>query len=237
MATPRSQRIGIWIIAIVLTVGTLGSFLALILGNQNSSADQAKVQKASVEYQKLYAEYDAKLKVREEKVAIQAKQLSDQYYDDFNQYSSRIATFKSSDVKKLSTKDIIVGDGETLNTKSSYSAYYINWGPSGKSYDQSIDTTKKQLKSPLTASDKSQMIDGWKQGVLGMKVNGVREITIPSNMAYDATGSSDGSIPPNTPLKFIVMIIPKVEEIPQIQIPQMPQILIDYYKTQQRAQQ
>ena len=58
-----------------------------------------------------------------------------------------------------------------------------------------------------------------------MKVGGVRELTIPSDMAYGETGSGE-DIPANTPLKFVVMAIPPVEEIP------LPQILKDYYKRQ-----
>ena len=50
MSTPLSQKIGIWIIAIVLTVGTLGSFLAMVLSVQNQSIDQADQQK---QYEKM----------------------------------------------------------------------------------------------------------------------------------------------------------------------------------------
>ena len=58
-----------------------------------------------------------------------------------------------------------------------------------------------------------------------MKIGGVRELTIPSSQAYGETGSGD-KIPANTPLKFVVMAIPPVEEIPT------PQIIKDYYKRQ-----
>jgi hypothetical protein len=51
-----------------------------------------------------------------------------------------------------------------------------------------------------------------------MKIGGVREITLPSDKAYGEQGSGD-SIPPNTPLKFIVMAIPLPEQIPQPEVP------------------
>ncbi|MCX6728518.1 MAG: FKBP-type peptidyl-prolyl cis-trans isomerase [Candidatus Saccharibacteria bacterium] len=224
MATPRSQRIGIWIIAIVLTVGTFGSFLAMVLGNQNKKVDQTNLQTA-------YSDYQAKSNVYNTKVAAQAKTLSDKYYGDFKQYSSTPAVFKADGIKTLDKKDLVVGDGSEITTKTGYSAYYIGWNPKGVVFDQSID--KDALKSPLTVAADTQMIVGWKEGVLGMKVGGVRELTIPSSMAYGAAGQGE-NIPANTPLKFIVMIIPKVDEIPQVQ---MPQILIDYYKTQQAGTQ
>ena len=53
-----------------------------------------------------------------------------------------------------------------------------------------------------------------------MKVGGVRELTIPADKAYGSNGSPNQqdpakSIAPDTPLKFIIMLIPKFEEIPQ----------------------
>jgi PBP1b-binding outer membrane lipoprotein LpoB len=81
MATPKSQRIGIWIIAIVMVVGTLGSFAVMVLASKNSTTDQAHIQQLSAQYQKDYAAYQAK-------VDAQAKLLSSKYYSDFNKYST-----------------------------------------------------------------------------------------------------------------------------------------------------
>jgi FKBP-type peptidyl-prolyl cis-trans isomerase len=63
------------------------------------------------------------------------------------------------------------------------------------------------------------MIEGWNQGVLGMKIGGVRELTIPAELAYGETGS--GKIPANSPIKFVLMTIPpltaeEVAERPQL---------------------
>lgn len=203
MATPKSQRIGIWIIAVVLGLGTLGSFAAMGLSVKNTSAKQAEVQKALSEYQ---AEVDA-----------QTKELSDKYYSEFSQYSTLPTTFTASDVTELKTEDLKIGDGETLTSDSSYSAYYIGWNPKGVIFDESI--SDGALKAPLASGS---MIDGWNEGVVGMKVGGVRVLTIPSDKAYGSTGSGD-DIPANTPIKFVVMIIPKVDEI------QYPQVVLDYY--------
>jgi hypothetical protein len=71
------------------------------------------------------------------------------------------------------------------------------------------------------------VIKGWTDGTVGMKVGGVRELTIPSDQAYGATGSGT-NIPPNTPLKFVIMVIPTPETIPQAAIP--PELLKYYTK-------
>ena len=79
------------------------------------------------------------------------------------------------------------------------------------------------LKSPAVFhkdGEKWGLIEGWSEGLKGMKVGGIRELTIPSDKAYGAQGSvgnedSSKNIGPNTPLKFIIMLIPEFKEIPQ----------------------
>ncbi|MNR39997.1 FKBP-type peptidyl-prolyl cis-trans isomerase [compost metagenome] len=66
-----------------------------------------------------------------------------------------------------------------------------------------------------------------------MKVGGVRELTIPADKAYGATAKSE-DIPANTPLKFIIMIIPTPETIAQ---PTPSEELMKLYAQQQQPQQ
>lgn len=217
MATTKTQRIGIWIIAAFMAVGTIGSFAIIVLANQNGQRDQANINKLMETYQKDGAAYQAK-------VDAQAQELSSEHYDTFNKYAKRPATFDAGSVKELTTVDLMKGDGEALTNESTFTAYYLGWTPDGKVFDGSIDG--KTLKAPITATP-GGVIKGWTEGVAGMKVGGVRELSIPANLAYGESGSGD-SIPPNTPLKFVVMVIPTPEEIPQ---PEMPQELVDYYST------
>lgn len=221
MATPKSQRIGIWIIAIVLVLGTLGSFLAMILGTQNQEIDTANLKKVQTEYQ-------AEVAKRDEQVAIQTKQLSDKYYPEFSVYASSPAAFNADDIKEVTKTDIKVGDGEEIKTGTEYNAYYIGWNPKGVIFDQSI--VNGALAAPIVGG---KLILGWEEGVKGMKIGGVREISIPSDKAYGKEGSGD-NIPADTPLKFIVMAIPKVPVIKEVTV---PQILIDNYQSQQQQYQ
>ena len=203
MATSTAQRTGIWIIAIVLTVGTLAGFLGMILAPQNETADTARLEK-------LYADYQAE-------VQRQSDELSKKYYPEFSQYASRPAAFDAASVTELRTEDLKVGDGETITADTQYSAYYIGWNPSGKVFDQSIEG--EALKAPIEGGN---LIEGWNEGVIGMKIGGVRELTIPSAKAYGETGQGE-DIPANTPLKFIVFIIPKVDQ------PEIPEELLQNY--------
>lgn len=194
MSTTQSQRIGIWIIAVVLTVGTVGSFFAVIFANQNQQSDYQKQISAQQEYQK--------------KVEAQNAELTKQYYPIFSQYASLPAAFDAANITEVGKEDLKVGDGEEIKEGTAYSAYYIGWNPSGKVFDQSIEGDK--LKSPIPGGG---LIPGWNEGVIGMKMNGVRVLTIPAAKAYGEQGSGE-DIPPNTPIKFVVMVIPTPEQIP-----------------------
>lgn len=203
MATSTAQRTGIWIIAVVLTVGTIGGFAAMILAPQNEAADSTRLQDVYADYQK--------------KVEEQNTELSKKYYPSFSQYATQPAPFDAAAVTEVKTEDLKVGDGETIAKDTSYSAYYIGWNPSGKIFDQSIEGTA--LKAPIAGGN---LIEGWNEGVVGMKVGGVRLLTIPSAKAYGEAGQGE-DIPANTPLKFIVFIIPSVEQ------PEVPKELLQNY--------
>ncbi len=206
MATSRAQRIGIWIIAVVLTVGTIGSFVVIILSTNNTKSDEARKTELTNQYQEEYAAY-------QKKVEAQSSELSAKYYADFSQYSSRAVAFDAAEVKELKTEDIVVGDGAEITDSSTFYAYYIGWTPDGVVFDQSIEG--ETLKAPFSAtlgSVPQPVITGWVEGLVGMKTGGVRELTIPSAKGYGEAGSGE-KIKPNTPLKFVIMIVPAPESI------------------------
>ena len=238
MATAKSQRIGIWIIALVLLAGTLGSFLVLILAPKNQATEQARIEKLESEYQVVYDEYQAKVDAINNKIDTE---LSRQYFEEFHQQTSRIAAFDAESVTGLTTEDLKIGDGDVAADDSTYSVYYFGWNPSGKMFDSSFNEDQTALGSPLDrqsigtwvfpGGNTGSVIDGWTEGILGMKVGGIRELTLPADKAYGEQGSGE-DIPANTPLKFVIMLIPtpdrsEAEAIPQ---PEMPQELKDYYR-------
>lgn len=202
MATTKTQRIGIFIIAIVMAVGTIGSFFIVIVANQNQKND-TKVQQD--EYNKQLEAYQKQMAEQQKKDDALAKKLSPKYLPSFKKYASVPAPFDASKVSKLETKDLVVGTGTEVKTATDYSAYYVGWIASGKTFDSSFSADKTTLKAPLDPSGGT--IEGFTNGVIGMKVGGVREITIPAKQAYgDQSPSPD--VPANSPLKFIVMAIP-----------------------------
>jgi FKBP-type peptidyl-prolyl cis-trans isomerase FkpA len=188
--SPKVQRIGIFVIAVVMLIGTLGSFALMVLANNNAQTDyekQAEAQQKALEDQQK-----------------QADQLSAKYYPVFKQYQSSPASFDAASVGDSVTRtDLKEGTGVAVTKDSSYKAYYIGWNPKGNVFDSSFDGNK--LKAPLSVSP-GMLIAGWYDGVDGMKVGGVREITIPSDLAYKDQDMG-ANLPPNTPIKFIIMIV------------------------------
>jgi FKBP-type peptidyl-prolyl cis-trans isomerase len=212
MATPKSQRIGILVIAVVMIVGTLGSFLVLILDTQNQQSEDQELQA-------VYSQYQADSEAYQAKLDAQAQELSDEYYPIFKKFESRPGPYDIDSITELKTVDLTIGNGEKIDGDTPFAAYYIGWNPDGKVFDQSITIDALGSPIPIDGLDQASLIEGWKTGLIGMNMGGVRELSIPSDLAYGETGQGD-TIPPNTPLKFIVMAIPQPEPIEPPEIPE-----------------
>lgn len=184
----RAQRIGIWIIAIVMTVGTIGSFLVIILQNDNAKIDQAQQEK---EYAAQLAEY--------QKQQAAAAKTNAENSEPLAGYSAD--TFDSASVTELKVEALKDGTGDAVEATDSINASYFGWMSDGVIFDSS--KKKDTLDAPVTFA-LNGVISGWTEGLTGMKVGSVVRLTIPAAKAYGATGS--GIIPANAPLKFIVEI-------------------------------
>lgn len=188
MATSRAQQVGIWIIAVVLTVGTIGSFVAIVLQNDNQATDQARQQE---DYERQLAEFEKQQKAAAEANAANAEPLEG--------YSA--STFDSGNITELGVKVLKEGDGAVVKESDTINASYFGWLSDGRIFDSSNkkDVDDTPVSFPLTG-----VIPGWTKGLAGQKAGSVIELTIPAAQAYGANGS--GIIPANAPLKFIVII-------------------------------
>jgi len=104
---------------------------------------------------------------------------------------------------QLELDDLTVGDGDEAVAGKAVEVHYVgvSW-KSGKQFDASWDrgdTFRFKL-------GKGQVIQGWDQGVAGMKVGGRRRITIPPMLAYGKRGAG-GVIGPDETLVFVVDLI------------------------------
>jgi peptidylprolyl isomerase len=104
---------------------------------------------------------------------------------------------------QLELDDIEVGEGDEATAGQVVEVHYVgvSWN-NGRQFDASWDrgdTFKFKL-------GKGQVIQGWDEGVQGMKVGGRRRITIPPHMAYGKRGAG-GVIGPDETLVFVVDLI------------------------------
>lgn len=97
--------------------------------------------------------------------------------------------------------DIKVGTGATAVSGKKVTVNYTGWLTNGKQFDSSVG--KKPFPFTLGAA---QVIQGWDEGVAGMKVGGKRQLRIPPDLAYGARGYP-GVIPPNSTLVFDVELL------------------------------
>ena len=108
---------------------------------------------------------------------------------------------KGKPPSKLVVQDLIVGKGKTAGSGDVISVQYAGvLFKNGKEFDASWNGSKpgKAFQFPLGAG---QVIPGWDQGVVGMKVGGRRKLIIPAELGYGAQGFPP-DIPPDAALIF-----------------------------------
>jgi FKBP-type peptidyl-prolyl cis-trans isomerase FkpA len=102
----------------------------------------------------------------------------------------------------LVIEELTVGTGEVAAAGRSVTVHYTGWLTDGTKFDSSKDRGDPFV-FPLGAR---HVIAGWDEGVQGMRVGGVRKLTIPAALGYGARGAG-GVIPPNATLVFEVELL------------------------------
>ena len=104
---------------------------------------------------------------------------------------------------QLELEDLTVGEGDEAVAGRNVEVHYVgvSWS-TGEQFDASWDRGST-FKFGL---GKGQVIQGWDQGVAGMRVGGRRRITIPPDLAYGKRGAG-GAIGPDETLVFVVDLV------------------------------
>jgi FKBP-type peptidyl-prolyl cis-trans isomerase len=98
--------------------------------------------------------------------------------------------------------DIKDGTGNVANEGDHVKVHYTGWFTDGKKFDSSVDA-----RQPYDFTiGKGEVIKGWDEGVMGMKVGGKRQLRIPPELAYGEAGFKD-IIPPNATLIFDIQLL------------------------------
>lgn len=119
---------------------------------------------------------------------------------------------------ELVITDITEGDGEAAVEGSTVYVYYVGvLSKDGKRFDGNFGSDPYAVTLGAGA-----VIDGWDQGLIGIKAGGRRQLDIPADLAYGSAGSGD-AIPPDSAISFIVdavAIVPPIDpaDAPEISI-------------------
>ena len=199
LKTSTKQRVFIIIIAILMLGSIIASYAVIVISGSKGAEteEEPQVDEAKVaEYQKAY---DAKLKEFQEATKGDYKKFVGYKGEVVKGYNENAAN--SEGVK---TKDIEKGSGDNV-TEDNYLAYYVGWCADETVFDSSFDDNDKPTGFRIAIDPSVGMIEGWVQGVKGMKMGGIREITIPGKLAYGESREICGGT--NKPLKFLVMTV------------------------------
>jgi peptidylprolyl isomerase len=96
-------------------------------------------------------------------------------------------------------KDKVVGQGTAAAANDSVKVHYTGWLPNGTRFDTSKLSGRKPLEFVV---GKNTYLPAFEASVLGMQPGGVRQIVIPTGLAYGPLGAPEAGIPPNTNLVF-----------------------------------
>lgn len=98
--------------------------------------------------------------------------------------------------------DFVVGEDAAPTANKLVTVHYTGWLLDGDKFDSSLDRGE-----PFSFTiGAGQVIRGWDEGVMGMKVGGKRQLVIPAELGYGSRGAG-GVIPPNATLVFEVELL------------------------------
>ena len=132
------------------------------------------------------------------------------YSDQISAQSQQVAVDQGAAAQQTQTQamqnlkiaDTVVGTGTVAAAGDTLNVLYTGKLDNGTVFDASSLHGNQPFSFVLGAA---HVIQGWDLGLVGMKVGGTRELTIPANLGYGASGQ--GSIPPNATLHFTVQLL------------------------------
>lgn len=131
---------------------------------------------------------------------------------------------------ELVITDITDGEGDAAAEGDTVFVFYVGvLSADGSRFDGNFDG------EPFAVTlGQGAVIEGWDQGLLGMKAGGRRQLDIPAELAYGEAGSGD-AIPPNSAISFVVdmlAIVPAIDpadepELNSLQTPSLKKLEIE----------
>jgi len=96
--------------------------------------------------------------------------------------------------------DVTVGQGDPVQTGDTIKVFYTGWLLNGTVFD-----SKRSPAAPIDFA-LNNLIQGWKEGIPGMRPGGIRRLYVPSALGYGPNGSPP-NIPGNADLIFEIKVV------------------------------
>ena len=196
LKTSKKQRLIIGIIAILMIGSFIASYAGIILAKNNGS-DTDDADAIIEKYASQYYEVQKKM-----------ASASASEFDEFIAFKNRIVAYNENTANQdgLQTEDLKIGSGRTLTEgDTDYLAFYVGWCPDESIFDSTFNSNDSPASFTGILNASVGLIEGWNAGVIGMNLGGIREITIPGELAYQDSQEICGGT--YKPLKFIVMAV------------------------------
>lgn len=113
-------------------------------------------------------------------------------------------------ITELQKIDIVKGAGEGISSGQQAVVHYTGWLYEPGSPDHKgaqFDSSRTRGKPFRFTIGAGGVIKGWEEGVQGMQPGGQRQLIIPPELGYGATGAGGGQIPPNATLLFDIELL------------------------------
>lgn len=181
----KTHRVGSFVLALFLIISTVGAVFLVVFQSRQQDSQNSEFEEA----QKALNESD------------QSSNETTKPPQEGKLEGTKLTGFTPTDqrIGELKFEDLVVGTGaEALATSTVTADYTGALATTGVIFQSSLDTGE-----PFTAP-LSNLIQGWQQGMPGMKVGGTRRLFIPANLAYGAAGQ--GNIPPDSDLVFDIVL-------------------------------
>lgn len=207
LKTSTGQRIAILLIAFIMLGSIIAGYVAIVASGNSASKTGDTVSEITEEKK---AEYEAAYEEKKSEFAAATKS----EYDTFKNYLGEVREYDESAANSngVTTKELYEGSGRELAAgDTDYAAYYVGWCADGTVFDSSLDDASNPTMFVRTLEVSGGLIKGWQEGVVGMKLGGVRRITMPGEKAYGESMEICGGY--SKPLRFLVMAVERDEEI------------------------
>ena len=106
----------------------------------------------------------------------------------------------------LEYKDLKIGSGMEAKPEDTATIHFIGWVDVKGQRGQEIYNTRKEREPVSFVIGTDKVLQGWNEGVIGMRAGGTRLLRIPPELGYGAKAVED-VVPPNSHLQFIIELL------------------------------